>query len=464
MTTHDDPTTYDPAPIPDRPRPPAQSPPPTQSPPPASPVDRLGVGGGDWLRSPEPPAPSPFETARFKAMRLGFEAFLIALAAYLIGIAGLPPLFDAPGSDQMEPIASLSTDDVAEPAATATGGSDGAEAAVTGEALPGAGVDVTIGRATWSTSYFQAALFKALLEELGYRVTEPSANEIGPVEMYQTMAGGTVDFWSSTWMPNHTAFLDETTPDGPAVNTRVAQVGNLLPAGGLEGLVITRSVVEDNQIGSLDQINGDPDLVALFDSDGNGKAEINGCAVDWGCRKIIDEMLVFNGWENLEQLAPEDYDDAIDGLVERVDSGQPTMLYTWSPSGYLTRLRPGDNVLWLDMGGQDKLLDGSITPDYDFDELEPAPLGPACTSDPCHLGWAAADIVVTANNEFLDANPAARVLFEQVELKVLDVALANVKYDTGEDTEADLARHAQEWIAENRATVDAWLEVARAAS
>ncbi len=109
------------------------------------------------------------------------------------------------------------------------------------------------------------------------------------------------------------------------------------------------------------------------------------------------------------------------------------------------------------------MLDGSITPEYDFNDGQPPALGAACTGDPCWLGWPAADIKVTANNLFLEANPSARVLFEQVQLKVLDVALANVKYDTGETSPEDLARHAQEWITENRPTVDGWLAAARAA-
>ncbi len=445
-------------------------------------------GGASTLTHEPPgadPAPDPYPTAverrthpldqqrlaapsrltdseRRNGLRLGFEAFLIALCGYLIGVAGLPPLFDAPGGVQTVSIASNATG-AEQPDVVSTPTETTVAAAPVVDPLPGAGVSVSVGRATWSTGYFQAALFKVLLEELGYEVGEPSANEQGPSEMYQTMASGSVDFWTNSWMPNHATFLDEETPDGTLVGSQLSQVGNLLPAGGLEGLVITRSVVDEFGIESLQQLNDDPELVELFDRDGNGKADISGCAADWGCRNIIDEILTFNGWDNLEQIAPEDYDVAVVELIERVDAGEPAMLYAWSPSGYLTRLRPGDNVLWLDMGGQDKLLDGSITPEYDFDELEPAPVGAACTGDPCYLGWAAADIMVTGRNDFLEANPSARVLFEQAQLKVLDVALANVKYDTGENTEADLERHAREWIAENQALVDGWLAAARAA-
>ena len=399
------------------------------------------------------------EGDRFKNLRLGFEAALIALCGYLIGVAGLPPLFDAPGSSDRANVVSSSVVDgqsgAADPAAPAV---DGESAALT----PGSGVTATIGRATWSTGYFQASVFKALLEELGYVVSDPSAGEQGPTEAYELIADGTLDFWTNSWLPNHSNFMEAEMSDGSTVSSHISTVGELLPAGGLEGIVVNKSTAEQFDITSLGQINDSPDLVALFDSDGNGKAEIYGCPDDWGCHAILNEIIAFNQWSNFEQIS-DNYDAMVSQTVDRVGADVAVLQYTWSPSGYLTRLRPGDNVSWLSVGGQENMPDGSITPEYDFNDGEPAALGAACTSDPCYLGWPAADIAVTASNDFLDANPSARVLFEQVQLKVLDVALANVKYDTGETTEEDLARHAQEWIAENRPTVDEWLMAARAA-
>ena len=82
-------------------------------------------------------------------------------------------------------------------------------------------------------------------------------------------------------------------------------------------------------------------------------------------------------------------------------------------SAYVTQLIPGDNAMWLAMEA-DSVLDGSITPEFDqrVDGVAvPAALGTdTCSADPCHLGWVAADIQVSANNEFLAANPKAAPL------------------------------------------------------
>jgi glycine betaine/proline transport system substrate-binding protein len=74
-----------------------------------------------------------------------------------------------------------------------------------------------------------------------------------------------------------------------------------------------------------------------------------------------------------------------------------------------------------------------------------------------------ADIQVSANNEFLAANPAAAALLEQVKISVIDVALQNVLYDSGENTTEDVNGHAADWIAANRDQVDEWLATAIAA-
>lgn len=408
-------------------------------------------------------AGQPQQSRGSRLARLAFEGLLLLLCGYLIGVAGIPPLFGPPGRDSISSQTvsgdqNTEAEATADPATTA----DGTDAATANVAMrPGEGVPVSIGRASWSSGYFQAAVFKSLLEELGYQVSEPAENEHAPAEAYGMMATGTFDFWANSWYPNHQPNLDA---DG--VGSMVSPIGNLMPNAGLEGIVVNASVASDRQITSLGQVNGDPELVALFDSDGNGKAEVNGCPEGWGCWAILDETITFNGWENIEQVSvdEEQFPNRVAESASKVDAGTPVLQYTWSPSGYLTSLRPGDNVLWLDMGGQEAVLDGSITPDRDYNDLTPPPLTGACTADPCWLGWPAASIQVTARNEFLNANPAARALFENVELKVLDVARANVKYDTGETSEEDIARHAQEWINENRPLVDQWLTAARSAA
>lgn len=349
----------------------------------------------------------------------------------------------------------------------ACGGSDGDQSGTTESASSAEGSSesarsVRPGRAPWSTGYFQAAIYSALLEELGYEVSNPDAHEYPPSEGYLAMAAGEFDFWANGWFSQHYTWFDRTLSDGSEVGEHVAVFGDQIPSGGLEGLVITKSVADLHGIESLDQINEDPELTALFDHDGNGLGEVFGCPEEWTCDDIIAEMIEFNGWSNLEQIRA-GYPGLVATAIERVENELPVIQYVWSPSGYLASLVPGETVLWLSVGSSEQVLDGTTPGGFDFADADPAPLGDRCSAEPCWIGWEVADIRVAANRSFADANPSATELFERVELDIADIAAQNLLYDNGENTNADVERHARDWIDSHRSLVDEWLDAARTA-
>ncbi len=354
--------------------------------------------------------------------------------------------------------------------AAACGDDDETTTPPTVEAQPGVGTTVTMARADWSTGYFQAQIYKQLMEELGYNVTEPSERELGPSLAYLSMAQGDIDFWANSWYPGHKSWLAPEMPDDTLVGDHVEAVGAQMPLGGLQGYLINKATAEEYGITHLDQVNDDPELTALFDIDGNGKADLYGCPESWTCDDIITSQIAFSGWDNIEQVKA-GYDAMFAEAVVKVGAGDPVMIYTWTPSAYITQLRPGDNVMWLAV---EEVIDDSNPTGLEGGESHDqrpgqANIGPdqcpaAAEASTCQIGWVAADILVTANKDFLAANPAARALLEQVELSVIDVSLANVEQGAGRDTEADIAELAAVWINDNRDLVDGWLDAARAAA
>ena len=342
------------------------------------------------------------------------------------------------------------------------------EAAAAAFTSPGAGISVTQARATWSTGYMQAAIYHHLLEELGYDVSEPGDNELANDIFYVALAESEVDFWVNGWIPNHLNFWDDELSDGSLIGDRIELVGTSLAAAGLEGFLTNKAIAEEYGIQTLGQINDDPELVALYDAaditPGDGVIQVGSCPDAWNCAKIAAQTFEFNGWDNLEAVHA-GYEAMFANAVANLEDGKPFIAYSWSPSGYLTQLIPGDNAIWVSVGTVDNVLDGSTVDGFDFNDLPPASLGSEfCTGDPCFTGWPAADIRVVANSDFLAANPAARSLFESVKISVVDVALQNVRYDGGENTTADVNHHAALWIENNRAQVDEWLQAAREAA
>ena len=340
-------------------------------------------------------------------------------------------------------------------------------------ALPGEGVSVTMARADWATGYFQAAIYQQILQELGYDVSDPSELELGPSLFYLSLAEGDVDFWVNSWYPGHSSWYEPELPDGSIVGDHITVVGEELIAGGLQGFLVTKSFAEEFGVKTMDDLNNNPDAVAAYDAvdpvPDNGFADIYGCQESYTCDNIITNQIAFSGWDNIQQTIA-GYDAMFAEALDKANSDVPMVIYTWTPSAYITNLIPGQNVVWL---GVEETLDDSNPTGQDGGESHSqlpgtAAIGPeqcpASVDGVCELGWVAADIQVTANNDFLAANPAAAELLAQVKLSVIEVSLANVEQDAGANTNEDIQANAAEWIADNRATVDGWIEAALAAA
>jgi len=85
-------------------------------------------------------------------------------------------------------------------------------------------------------------------------------------------------------------------------------------------------------------------------------------------------------------------------------------------------------------------------------------------TDPVKLGFVVSDIRIVASKEFLNANPAARRLFEVMTIPVADVNAQNNLMFEGENSWKDIERHVDEWIKNNRSKWESWLEEARKAA
>jgi glycine betaine/proline transport system substrate-binding protein len=235
----------------------------------------------------------------------------------------------------------------------------------------------------------------------------------------------------------------------------------------VQGFLITKDTVDEYGITSMQQIHDDPELLALFDYDGNGKGNIYGCQESFTCDDIITNQLAFYGWDNFEQEIA-GYDVLFADFLGKVNAGEPAMIYTWTPSSYVTEAVPGDNVMWITMHPED-VIDDSNPAGIDggeFHDQRPgfSDFGEEFCTQPCQLGWVPANIQVTANKEFLDANPVLRTLFEQIKPSVIDISIAQVDLANSDGTQEDVVTIATQWIEDNRDLVDEWIDTALASA
>ena len=279
---------------------------------------------------------------------------------------------------------------------------------------------VKIARANWDSGYMQAAIYAALIEELGHEVTDPAAATLSPYSFYPALAARQYDLWANGWFPLHDIYLEGENVTGQAVDLPIEPVGWQVDDGATSGLMIDKATADRLGITSMDGVAAN---AGAFDHDGDGKADLFGCNVGWGCETDINNQIADESWgSGVEQISGV-YNELAQGVVERVAAGESALFYAWTPNWTNTVLVAGDNAVWLQ---------STVN-----------------------------DIRAVANTDFLDDNPDIRRLLEVVAIPLSDIAAQNSKMASGDYTEDDIEADAEAWIAANRDKVDSWLATAR---
>lgn len=303
-------------------------------------------------------------------------------------------------------------------------------------------------RASWTGGLFQAAIYHTLLLELGYQVSDPADATYHPADFYRVLAAGDFDFWANGRFPAHTGFFEQL-----GIESLIQPIGNQISNGGLEGFIVDKVTAEAHGITMLDDIGNNSEVAALFDVDGNGKADLMGCNDGWFCQQVIDDTIARNGWGDTIEQVSANHPELFDSSVERFNRGLPILQHIWTQGPFIAELVPGTDVIWLSVGSPVPSQVGAA--DLPADQ---------CPGQPCELGFWANDIRVVARNDFLRANPAAAKLFELVAIPIEDISAQSLAYERGADSEFDIRSAALRWIAANRDQVDTWLAAARAAT
>ena len=301
------------------------------------------------------------------------------------------------------------------------------------------GPPVRMARAGWDTGWFQAEVYRLLIQRLGYRVEGPATMD--NADFYEAVAAGEVDLWANGWFPTHDALIR---PGAEAIGVQV-------DAGALQGYFMDRTTAQAHGITNLGDL-ADPELAALFDGDGDGLADLIGCDIGWGCAAIIDHHLGAYGLQGTVEHVQGAYSPLIRETFDRYRAGHPALFYTWTPNWTVGELIPGRDVVWLETPFPSLPADQAA-----FLEQTAIEGTPGCANDPCRVGWPPNDIRAVANSAFLEANPTVRKLLEQVVIPLDDISAQNARMVAEEGDPDDIRRHAREWVADNQALVDAWI-------
>lgn len=298
---------------------------------------------------------------------------------------------------------------------------------------------IKMARATWDTGWFQAEIYKQLLEQLGYRVLGPET--MSTPDFYRDLAAGKIDVWVNGWIPSHQPLMIEHME-------RIAPIGKQVSSGVFQGLMIDKKTADQYGIKSLSDFK-DKEIAKLFDSDGDGKAELYGCHLQNACGHDIEKLIqAGNLSRNVRQISF-DFSVLASHVLKQYRKGNPVLFYAWMPHYLPGLLKPGQEVYWLPVENSE---DVSETHHYI----------PDCLQNPCQLGFPIDEIQVVANRKFLKQYPDIEVLFKLIEISASDITAQNAKLFSVEDDLSDIQRHAREWLKTHNSEVERWLSSSRA--
>ena len=305
---------------------------------------------------------------------------------------------------------------------------------------PGEGVKVTPIFPSIAEERFRGEVAMEGLRELGYKVQEPKETEYGV--MMVALANGDADFTVHLWDKLHDKFYRQAGGDDVMV-----KAGDIMP-GVLQGYLIDKKTAEAHNIKYITDMKK-PEIAKLFDTDGDGKADMTGCNPGWGCELVIDHHMKAYDLGKSIKVNQGSYFALMADTITRYKEGKPIFYFTWVPQWIATVLVEDKDVVWLEVPKTD-LPDGN----NDVDTMYKGK----------NLGFAVDKVEAVVNKEFAEENPAALKFHSVMQISTADESAQNLRMQQGEKKPADITRHAKEWVAAHRQQFDEWLKAARAAA
>ena len=306
--------------------------------------------------------------------------------------------------------------------------------------LPGKGVKVQPLSSLVEES-FQTLLVVRALEKLGYEVQ--SIKEVDYPVAHVAVANGDATFIANHWNPHHAEFYKSA--GGDAKLSRKGEYSS----GAVQGYLIDKKTADQYHITNLGQLT-DPKLARLFDSTGDGKADLVGPSAGWGGEAVVEHQLTTFKLRDTVSYVQGNYAALIADTVARFKSGKPVLYYGWTPYWLTNVIRPGKDSVWLEVP---------------FSAMPGVQAGTDTKqANGRNYGFPLNNEYIVANKVFVEKNPAAGKLFEIMKLPLNDISIQNHFMHEGQNSQRDIERHTDSWIKAHQQTFDGWIAQAMAAA
>lgn len=293
--------------------------------------------------------------------------------------------------------------------------------------------DVVIGVPNWPSVNVTAHVLKVAIEDnLGLEVE--LQNGTNPI-VFEAMDKGAMHVHPEVWLPNqsnlHTTFVEE--------KGTVKKNPNGVEA--FQGMCVPRFVADELGVTAIEDLT-DPDVAALFDSNGDGKGEIWIGAAGWASTNVEKVRAKSYGYDETLELVEMDETLALAALDAAVDQKTPYVFFCYTPH-HMFALH---DLVALEEPAHDPAGWNVLQPTDDPDWLNKSEAGMAWDLAYLHIHYAA---------ELEETYPEAASLlananFDTETISAMTYALVVEKQDPEE--------FARSWVAENEDAVLSWLQ------
>ena len=287
---------------------------------------------------------------------------------------------------------------------------------------------------------FQTLVVAEILKKMGHEID--SVKDVNYDIAYQTIANNAksddVYYLASMWDPLHAEKIEAIGSD------KISYFSNFI-SNCAQGYLIDKKTADKYNIKYYNDLKK-PEIAKLFDTNGNGKANLSGCNAGWGCEKVIEHQLDAYDMRDTVEHDQGEYSALIANTLANYKTGKPILYYTWTPYWVSGKLVPGKDVVFLQ-------VTHSANPNNSSTKL---PNG--------------ADYGFNINHQKIATNASVETkhkdiakLFDIIEIDVNDISGQNMLMANGQNKEKDIKRHVSSWLKTNKTKVDAWIKEAKAA-
>jgi len=294
--------------------------------------------------------------------------------------------------------------------------------------------DIVIGMPNWSSVRATAHILKVAIEDnLGLEVEVQNATN--PI-VFEAMDSGAMHVHPEVWLPNQQNLYD----------TFVVEKGTVLrnPNGvaAFQGMCVDKATADANGITAIEDLTN-PDIAALFDSDGDGQGEVWIGAPGWASTNAEKVRAKSYGYDQTLTLTEFDETLAYANLASAITAGEAWVGFCYAP--HYVFAQHGQDLVVLEEPPHDPDKWNVVQPTDSPSWLEDSTAAVAWDSAYLHLHYA---------KELEESHPQVANMLSNVKLDT-DMVSA-MAYAIGVDKK-DPLEYAKQWVADNEDAVLSWI-------